>query len=457
VTAALRSLFLDTVLLDTGWAENVLIACDDGGRIAAVSAGASPPASAERLRGVALPGMPNLHSHAPQRAIAGLGERSGSDADSFWSWREAMYRAVGRTGPDQLQAMATQLYVEMLKAGYTQVAEFHYLHHDIDGQPYADPAEMSHRLIAAARQAGIRLLLLPVLYASGGFGGAPTVPAQRRFVHDLAGFLRLVQELRDVTAGAPDVEIGVAPHSLRAVPVTLLRELVRATPAGPIHIHIAEQQREVDDCLACHQQRPVRLLFDSVAVDSRWCLIHATHIDDGERDAIARSGAVVGLCPTTEANLGDGVFPAVAYASAGGCFGIGSDSHISVSPVEELRWLEYGQRLVTQRRAVLSGGANRSVGKNLVAAALAGGGRACGNGGGLGVGQVADLIVLDGEHPLLAARGSDALLDAWVFAGNATLVRHVVVGGRIVVQDGHHAGEAAAARGFVDTLRQLAA
>jgi formimidoylglutamate deiminase len=453
----MRSLFLDTALLDTGWADNVLIACDAAGRIAAISAGAPPPASAERLRGVAVPGMPNLHSHAPQRAIAGLGERSGSDADRFWSWREAMYRAVGRTGPDQLQAVATQLYVEMLKAGYTQVAEFHYLHHDIQGHPYADPAEMSHRLIAAARLAGIRLLLLPVLYAAGGFGGAPPMPAQRRFLNDLPDFLLLAQQLRDATADSPDVEIGVAPHSLRAVPVALLRELVRATPSGPIHIHVAEQQREVEDCLACHQQRPVRLLFDTVAVDPRWCLIHATHIDAGEIDAIARSGAVVGLCPTTEANLGDGVFPAAAHAAAGGFFGIGSDSHISISPVEELRWLEYGQRLVSQRRAVLSGGPNRSVGRNLVAAALAGGGRACGNGGGLAVGQVADLILLDGDHPLLAARSGDALLDAWVFAGNANLVRHVVVGGRIVVHDGHHAEEAAAAHSFVDTLRQLAA
>ena len=450
-------LFLDTALLPSGWARDVLIGCDAAGRIASVATDAVPPPDAERLRGVALAGMPNLHSHAPQRAIAGLGERSGSGDDSFWSWREAMYRAVGRIGPDQLEAVATQLYIEMLKAGYTTVGEFHYLHHDRDGRPYVDPAEMSHRLIAAARAAGIRLTLLPVLYSAGGFANAPVTPGQRRFLHDLPAFLRLAQQLRDETAGAADVTVGVAPHSLRAVPLALLAELTDATPSGPIHIHVAEQQREVEDCLAHHRRRPLQLLLDSVAVDARWCLIHATHGEPAEIDAIARAGAVVGLCPTTEANLGDGLFPAEAYLAAGGRFGIGSDSHVSVSPVEELRWLEYGQRLFARRRAVLCGGGQRSVGRHLLDAALAGGAQACGGGGRLAVGQPADIVVLDGDHALLAGRGGDAVLDSWVFAGNVALVRHVVVGGRIVVSDCHHRHEEDAARGFIATVQHLAA
>jgi len=450
-------LFLDTALLPSGWARDVLIGCDAAGRIASVATDAVPPPDAERLRGVALAGMPNLHSHAPQRAIAGLGERSGSGGDSFWSWREAMYRAVGRIGPDQLEAVATQLYIEMLKAGYTTVGEFHYLHHDLDGRPYGDPAEMSHRLVAAARAAGIRLTLLPVLYCAGGFANAPTAPGQRRFLHELPAFLNLVQRLRDETAEAADVTVGVAPHSLRAVPLALLAELADATPSGPIHIHVAEQQREVEDCLAHHRRRPLQLLLGSVAVDGRWCLIHATHAGPTEIDAVARTGAVVGLCPTTEANLGDGLFPAEAYLAAGGRFGIGSDSHVSVSPVEELRWLEYGQRLFARRRTVLSGGGQRSVGRHLLDAALAGGAQACGGGGRLAVGQPSDIVVLDGDHALLAGRGGDAVLDSWVFAGNVALVRHVVVGGRIVVSDGHHRHEEDAARGFIATVQHLAA
>lgn len=450
-------LFLETALLPSGWARDVLIGYDAAGLITSVTAGAMPPPSAERLRGIALPGVPNLHSHAPQRAIAGLGERSGSGVDSFWSWREAMYRAVGRTGPDELEAIATQLYIEMLQAGYTAVAEFHYLHHDLDGRPHADPAEMSHRLVAAARTAGIRLTLLPVLYVTGSFGGAAPVPGQRRFLHDLSGFLRLMEQLRGDVAAMPTVTLGVAPHSLRAVNPDLLAKLAAAVPSGPIHIHVAEQQREVEECLAVHQRRPVELLLATVALDERWCLIHATHIDAAETTAIARSGAVVGLCPTTEANLGDGLFPAEAYMAAGGRLGIGSDSHSSVSPVEELRWLEYGQRLFSQRRAVLSGGPERSVGRTLLDTVLAGGAQACGGGGALAVGQPADIVLLDAEHPLLAARDGDAVPDAWVFAGNAALVRDVVVGGRVVVRNRQHREQDAAARRFIETLHRLAA
>lgn len=451
----MRNLFFPAALLPDGWAENVVVRCDDGGTIAAVEADAPPPAEAERFAGAALPGVPNLHSHAHQRAIAGLGERSGAGDDSFWSWRDAMYRAVGRMDPDTFQAVATQLYVEMLKAGYTTVAEFHYLHHDPDGRPHADPAEMSRRVVAAAEAAGIGLTLLPVLYAASGFGGTPPTEGQRRFIHDGDAFLRLVETLR---RDHPDVTVGIAPHSLRAVPPALLAEVVAASPEGPVHIHIAEQVMEVEDCRAHTGRRPVEWLLETAPVDARWCLIHATHVTPGEVAGMAGAGAVAGLCPTTEANLGDGLFPAEAFLAAGGAFGIGSDSHISVSPVEELRWLEYGRRLVTRRRTVLAGGPQRATGRALLDGALAGGAQACGRPiGALAPGRRCDVVVLDTAHPLLAMRSGDAVLDSWIFAGNVPLVRDVVVGGRTVVRDGRHPAEESVAARFGRALEVLTA
>jgi formimidoylglutamate deiminase len=450
------NLFFARALLPEGWARNVAVEVADDGTMASVRSDAPCPADAVRFDGAALAGIANLHSHAHQRAIAGLGERSGDGADSFWSWRDAMYRAVERLDPDGFEAVATQLYIEMVKAGFTAVGEFHYLHHDRDGRPFADPAEMSHRVIAAARTAGIAVTLLPVLYAASGFGGTAPTPAQRRFVHDGVGFAELMARLRRTYADAPDVRLGIAPHSLRAVPPPLLTDAVAAHGDGPVHIHIAEQQREVDECLAHTGRRPVEWLLEHQTVDERWCLIHATHVTADESAGMAAAGVVVGLCPTTEANLGDGIFPAEEFLNRGGRFGIGSDSHISVSPVEELRWLEYGMRLTTGQRTVLAGGPRRSTGRRLVEAAQSGGARACGwNAGRIAVGARADLVVLDTDHPLLAAREDDALLDSWIFAGNAGLVRDVVVGGRVIVRDRHHRHEDAAARRFKATLGRL--
>ncbi|HTW27956.1 MAG TPA: formimidoylglutamate deiminase [Acetobacteraceae bacterium] len=454
----MRNLYLDAALLPDGWAERVLLRCDARGRIASVTSDVPCPTDAERLAGVALPGIPNLHSHAHQRAIAGLAERAGPDAaDCFWTWRDAMYRALAGIGPDELEAIATQLYVEMLRAGYTTVAEFHYLHHDHDGRRFADPAEMSHRLVAAARRAGIRLVLLPVLYAASGFDGGPPLAGQRRFALDADGYAGLLQALRQAYGDAADVTLGVAPHSLRAVPPPLLQEAVALAGEAPIHLHIAEQVREVEECRAHTGVRPVAWLLDRFAVGPRWCLVHATHMEAAETVALAETGAVAGLCPTTEANLGDGIFPAASFRAAGGRFGIGSDSHISVSPVEELRWLEYAQRLVLRRRAVLANGPDRPTGRSLVEAAIAGGAQACGfAASGLVPGAPADLLVLDPADPLLAGRRGDALLDAFVFAGNRPLVRQVVVGGRVVVRDGHHPNESAAAADFMATLARIA-
>jgi formimidoylglutamate deiminase len=398
--------------------------------------------------------------------MAGLTERaSGASEDSFWTWREVMYGFVERLDPDQVEAIAAQLYVEMLKAGCTAVGEFHYLHHAPDGGRYDDPAEMSRRIVAAAHTAGIGLTLLPVLYAQGGFGGKPPAAGQRRFVHDLPSYVRLVEALLPSHRHDGSVRVGIAPHSLRAVSPAQLADAVAALNAidggAPIHIHIAEQMKEVEDCHAWSGQRPVEWLLDHAPVDEHWCLVHATHMTTDETGRLARSGAVAGLCPTTEANLGDGVFAAVDYQSAGGAYGIGSDSHISVSPIEELRWLEYAQRLVLRRRNVLAppaGNESRSVGAALYRGALAGGAQALGRQiGRLAPGARADLVVLDGESPALLGRSEDQLLDSLVFAGNTNPVRDVMVGGRWRVREGRHGAEAAVLDRYRAAVRALLA
>ncbi len=453
--------FAETALLADGWAENVLIEVDARGDIVRVSAGASR-GDAERIPGVVLPGMANLHSHAFQRAMAGLAETTAGPGDDFWSWREQMYRFVRVLDPAQVEAIAAQLYIEMLKAGYTCVAEFHYLHHQPDGTPYADRAELSQRVIAAAKATGIGIAHLPVLYNTGGFGGQKAGDGQRRFLNDVDGILDIIARLRADHAGDPDIRIGVAPHSLRAVPPEMLAATVAgmnsADPAAPIHIHIAEQVKEVEQCLAWSGARPVEWLLGHAAVDDRWCLIHATHLTEAETAGMAASRAVAGLCPTTEANLGDGLFPLAPYLAAGGALGIGSDSHISVGVIEELRWLEYGQRLSHRKRGVAGGPARPSVGATLFQAAIDGGARAVGRATGrIEAGGRADLVVLDGDHPALIGRKGDTLLDSFVFAGNDSPIRHVMAGGRWRVRDGRHADEAAVAARYRSVMAALLA
>ena len=378
-----------------------------------------------------IPGIPNLHSHAFQRAMAGLAERQTNPEDSFWTWRETMYRFAARFDPETLHAVAAQLYVEMLEAGYTTVCEFHYLHHAPDGKPYADPAAMSRALIAAARETGIRLTLLPVLYMTGGFDGRPLSERQRRFGHDVEAYLRLFETLRHEQDDR--LRIGCAFHSLRAVPPDAMRTVLAALPHdAPLHIHIAEQVGEVQDCVSLRGARPVEWLLANAPVDTRWTLVHATHLTDDETHGIARSGATVAICPTTEANLGDGLFPLRAYLDADGAFGIGSDSHISVSPVEELRWLEYGQRLATRHRNIAVGKAFSSVGETLLHGVLASTAQATGQRGD------GDWLVLDDAAPQLAGATPEDVVDRWLFSGNRPLVREVVVGGEHVVIDGRH-------------------
>lgn len=446
----MSALFADHALLPDGWARDVLIAWDGAGTLVSVTTGATAPPDAPRANGPLLPGMPNLHSHAFQRAFAGLSEyRSSDSADSFWTWRSLMYRFARDISPDQLEVIATQLYVEMLRAGYTSVCEFHYLHHAPGGQRYADRAEMSMRLLAAARRAGIGITLLPVLYQDAGFGGQPARVEQHRYLNSVSSLLDIAQRVR-----AQGARVGVAPHSLRAVGPQALRDVVAGLHAidtnAPVHIHVAEQQQEVADCVAWSGLRPVEWLLANAPVDARWCLVHATHLSDAERAALASSGAVAGLCPTTEANLGDGVFPAAAYIAAGGPWGIGSDSHVSVDAAEELRWLEYTQRLAQQRRNVLVGDTRRQVAEHLWLGAVAGGAQASGRAiRGIAVGQQADFVVLDGSGPLAGLAPAQSLASQ-VFANQGrSAVRDVFVGGTRRIRDGEHALQRVACEQFV--------
>ncbi|HEY0502292.1 MAG TPA: formimidoylglutamate deiminase [Lysobacter sp.] len=445
---------LDAAMLWTpaGWQADAGFDIDEHGRIAAIAT-AEPTASARWV----VPGIANLHSHAFQRAMAGMAERQTNPADSFWTWRETMYRFAARFDPDTLHAVAAQLYAEMLEAGYTTVCEFHYLHHAPDGRPYADPAAMSRALIAAARDTGIRLTLLPVLYMTGGFDGRALGERQRRFGHDTDAYLRLLDTLRaDQT---PMLRIGCSLHSLRAVPAQAMRDVLAALPRDSrVHIHIAEQIGEVQDCLALRDARPVEWLLANADVDERWTLVHATHLDEAEVRGIARSGATVAICTTTEGNLGDGLFPLRAYLDAGGAWGIGSDSHISVSPIEELRWLEYGQRLVTRHRNIAVRADSSSVGETLLRDVSASAARSTGQAiGALSVGEFADAVVLDTDAAQFAGVTREDAIDRWIFSGNRNLVRDVHVGGQQVVTDGRHRDREGIAARYRDALKILRA
>ncbi len=450
-----QTLHFATALLPTGWTAQVRVTCVNT-RITAVETG-TPPRPGDQRHAIAIPGMPNLHSHAFQRAMAGMTESHGDSEDSFWTWREAMYCFTGRITPDQLTAIAAMAQVEMLESGFTRVGEFHYLHHDVDGSPFADPAEMSAAICAAAAETGIALTHLPVFYAYSGFGGRAPEAGQRRFVTDLDQFARLFEDCRQAASTLPDALVGVAPHSLRAVDRDQLSALAQLADGAPVHIHIAEQTREVDDCLAHYGARPVEWLLDNAPVGPAWCLVHATHADEREIAAIAASGAVVGLCPITEANLGDGIFPADEFLNAGGRIGVGSDSNVLIDMTEELRLLEYGQRLTHRARNVLASAATRSTGRRLFDAALSGGSQALGAPGGIAVGHSADIIALDAAHPALVEKHGDAILDSLIFAGGRTLISDVWRHGRHVVTEGRHTERERIERRYRQTLGALLA
>lgn len=445
----------ERALLPEGWREKVRIAWE-AGRIAAVEPDFGGPAET-RIAGTLVPGTGNLHSHAFQRGFAGLTERRGQASDHFWTWREAMYRFAGAMNPQRLKAIAALAQVEMLESGFTAVAEFHYVHHQPDGRPYDDPAAMAVAVAEAAAETGIGLTLLPVFYAHGGFSDRPAGEGQKRFLCDPDLFARIVEGAKAATDALASGRTGIAPHSLRAANVAELRLLTAAHGDGPVHIHIAEQTAEVADCEAATGRRPVDYLFDSLDVDSRWCLIHATHVTAGEVARMAASGAVVGLCPVTEADLGDGLFPAVDYTTLGGRWGVGSDSNVLISLPQELRLLEQGQRLRDRARNRLAK-PPLSTGRTLFEAAAAGGAQALGLPlGVLATGASADFVVLDDDHPALVGRSGDGLLDAWIFAAAGNPVRDVFVAGRQVVKDGVHVARAAAEAAFAAVARELAA
>jgi formimidoylglutamate deiminase len=452
-------LFVEKILLADGWATQQTLVIENG-VISAIIPGFVE--GAERAQGVVIPGMVNCHSHAFQRAFAGFSEQGSEGKDSFWTWRNIMYKFLEQLSAEDAQVIATQLYIEMQKMGYTRVAEFHYLHHDLSGESYSNLSAMAQAIFAAAKQSGIGLTLLPVLYRFSGFGAQQPNNGQKRFINSVEQFNTLVSACFDVASVQDNSNVGIAPHSLRAVDKSSLLAAVahvRALdPQAPVHIHIAEQQKEVDDCLEHYGQRPVQWLLNNADLDKHWCLIHATHIDEQERKGIIASEAIAGICPTTEANLGDGIFPTDEFLIDQGTFAIGSDSHISVNPIEELRWLEYAQRLSKQQRALLATSEQQSVGLNLWQRAALGGAQSTNsNTGELAVGKQADLLVLDDSQLRLFAHDDDHLLDSVIFASQQNLIKDVMVYGQWTIRDGKHALERDCADNFAKLLSRLSA
>lgn len=446
--------YFQSALLPAGWAKNVAIRVE-GGVTIAVEPDARPE-TGDIIGATVLPGLASLHSHTFQRGMAGLGEVRGPGSDSFWSWRQLMYRFLGVLGPDEVEAIAAQAFMEMLEGGFTAVGEFHYLHHAPDGAPYAAIGELSTRIATAAEETGIGLTLLPVLYQQGGFGGAAPNEGQRRFLNSVDRYEALFEEAAKAVQPLPDANIGIAPHSLRAVTPQALSEIVAQHPQGPVHIHIAEQVREVEDCIAWSGRRPVEWLGDHVALDDRWCLIHATHMTPHEGRMVAQSGAVAGLCPLTEANLGDGIFDAPTMLENGGAFGVGTDSNIQITAAGELRQLEYSQRLALRARNVFPRAAGQSTGEALYRGALAGGARALGRKiAGIEPGQRADFVVLGGETCDAPVDDPAAMLDYYMFVADRSLIADVYVGGALRVRGGRHIAREAIAARYRKVLRRL--
>ena len=429
--------FFEHALLAENWAKDVSVVSDAKGDITSVTPNTKDVRSDHRAK-IALPGLPNVHSHAFQRAMAGMAEVKGAGDDSFWTWRKVMYQFLERLTPDDLYAIASLAYCEMLESGFTAVSEFHYLHHDASGSAYNDIGAMAFAIAEAAQTSGIGPTFLPVFYANSQFGGAPPTDAQRRFVNSPDQFATLLDRIDHIATSLPDAQVGIASHSLRAVTPESLAEVLTLKPSGPLHIHIAEQTKEVDDCIQWSGQRPVEWLLNHQNIDQRWCLIHATHMTQTERQTIAQSGAVVGLCPITEGNLGDGIFPGVNYVQDGGRFAIGSDSNVLINAAEELRTLEYSQRFRDRGRNLL-GTDNTSTGRALFDHALSGGTQSLGRKiGKIDVGFRADIITLNTDHPALVALINDGWLDGWIFAANSPAISDVWVGGRHVVSEGKH-------------------
>lgn len=449
-----QTLFAKQALLPSGWTSDVRLHWNDDGHLSQIETAVTADPY-ERQCGYVSPGMTNLHSHAFQRAMAGMTEVAGEGPDSFWTWRDLMYRYALAISPEQMQAIAAQLYSECLRHGYTSVCEFHYVHRAPNGAFYSDIAETARQVIAGAQQTGIGITMLPVLYSYADFKQLSLREDQRRFNTNVEQILRIVESLENQRNA--QTEIGVAPHSLRAASTDQIRDVVAGLAADrPIHIHIAEQMREVNACLAATGKRPVELLFDTQTVDARWCLVHATHLNAYEVASMAASQSVAGICTSTEGNLGDGFFELPDYIAAQGRFGIGTDSHASQSVVEEIRWLEYGQRLKMQGRNIASVKGQRRVADFLWQQCLLGGAQASGRAvGALEVGKRADMIIFDNQHPNLQCSSVDDVLSSIVFTGNDNLIRDVFVGGQCVVENGKHRNQTEINTNYIACMQQL--
>jgi len=454
-----KKIYAEKILLADGWARDKTLTIVEG-VITEISSGYM--ANAERINGTIIPGMVNCHSHAFQRAFAGFSEQGSEGQDSFWTWRKVMYKFLAQLTTENVEVIASQLYIEMLKMGYTRVAEFHYLHHKVNGSNHTTLSAMAEAIFKAAKTSGIGLTMLPVLYQFAGFGAQTPSDGQKRFINSTAQFNQLVSDCFKLSEQYANTNVGIAPHSLRAVDKKSLKQAVdhvrNIHAKAPIHIHIAEQQKEVDDCFAYFGQRPVQWLLENMTLDAQWCLIHATHINEQERQGLIATKAIAGICPTTEANLGDGIFPTAEFLAEDGTFAIGSDSHISVNPIEELRWLEYTQRLSQQKRAILSTTKQASVGANLWRKAALGGAQSTdSNTGELAVGKQADLLVLDVKQTQLFANSEQHILDSLIFASQQNPVRDVMVNGHWVILAGQHSCENDIAHSFSEILKTLSA
>jgi formimidoylglutamate deiminase len=449
-------IFAKRALLQSGWAENVRV-CVEHGSISMITINTKPEPSDASVDTL-LPALSNLHSHSFQRAMAGMTEFRAAGRDSFWTWRELMYRFLNRITPDQMQSIAALVFMEMQEVGYAAVGEFHYVHHESGGAPYGDIAELSNQIYAAANTTGIGLTHLPVLYTYGGAGEAPLTTGQLRFGNNLDRYFKLLNRARDGLNHLPaDARIGIAPHSLRATSPKDLKAVLAQHKTGPIHIHVAEQPKEVTDIQAWLGARPVEWLLQNADVNSNWCLVHATHMTNDETTAMAKSGAVTGLCPITEANLGDGPFNGPTYLSAGGAFGVGSDSNVNISLTEELRTLEYSQRLRDVARNVLVVGEG-SIGSTIYKGAALGGAQALDrNAGEIATGKLADLVAIDSTYPALCALTSNQLLDGLVFAAKDNVVTDVWSAGRHSVKGGQHIQRQTIIKNYRAAIAQLVA
>lgn len=438
------------ILQSSGWIENAAVETDDDGLIVSIEKDAIGNGS-----GFALPGFRNCHSHAFQYAMAGLAETHdpASGRDDFWGWRDTMYRLALSLDPDQVEAIAAMLYSELVRHGYTHVCEFHYLHHDKDGRPHANLAEMGERLIAAAETAGINITLLPVFYQKGGFGKDP-LPEQRRFIsRSIDEYEQLLEASERAVIAYEGARLGVCVHSLRAVEPKDAVAAASLRPDLPFHIHISEQVKEVDECVELLGARPVAWMLDNVEVSDRFNLVHATHVVEGEVRGMAECKVNAVLCPSTEGNLGDGIFPLRRFNELGGSWSIGTDSHVGLGPFEELRLLDYGQRLTTLRRDIFTGESESSA-ENAIRSVFFPGGKATGEMTSeyFEIGKPLNACVIRDDHPLIESTPLESLADRIVYASDPSWVKGTIVNGEWVIQDGEHAAGDKIAAGFVSAL-----